>query len=36
MQRQGITYLGQDKEVAQAFIDKWKEQILKYEFNMWD
>lgn len=36
MQRQGTVYLGQDRKVAQAFIDKWKEQILKFEFNMWE
>ena len=31
---QGTIYLGQDKDVAQAFIDKWKKQILKYEFGI--
>lgn len=36
VKKQGVIYLGQDKEVAQAFIDKWKEQILKFEFNMWE
>ena len=33
---QGVTFLGQDEEVAQAFIDKWKPQILKYEFDVWE
>lgn len=33
---QGTTYLGQDKEVAQAFIDEWKDCILKYEFDVWE
>lgn len=33
---QGSTYLGQDRDVAQAFIDKWKPQILKYEFDVWE
>lgn len=33
---QGTVFLGHDKEVAQAFIDKWKEQILKFEFNIWE
>lgn len=33
---QGITYLGQDKDAVQAFIDKWKKQILKYEFDVWE
>ena len=35
-QYQGITYLGQDEEVAQAFIDKWKDCILKYEFGIFE
>lgn len=35
-QYQGITYLGQDEEVAQAFIEKWEKQILKYEFDVWE
>ena len=34
--RQGTTYLGQSATVAQAFIDKWKTQILKYEFDVWE
>ena len=34
--RQGTSYLGQDKEVAQAFIDEWKDCILKYEFDVWE
>lgn len=33
---QGATYLGQDEAVAQAFIDKWKHQILKYEFGIFE
>ena len=33
---QGTTYLGTDEEVAQAFIDEWKDCILKYEFNVWE
>lgn len=33
---QGSTYLGQDEAVAQAFIDKWKPQILKYEFGIFE
>lgn len=33
---QGTTYLGQDKAVAQVFIDKWKKQILKYEFGIFE
>ncbi len=36
MKKQGVTYLGTDKEVAQAFIAKWKECILKYEFDIWE
>lgn len=36
MQRQGTTYLGQDKKAVQAFIDEWKDCILKYEFDMWE
>lgn len=31
---QGMIYLGQDKDVAQAFVDKWYKQILKYEFGI--
>ena len=31
---QGQIYLGQDKDVAQAFVDKWYKQILKYEFGI--
>lgn len=31
---QGTIYLGQDKDVAQAFVDKWGKQILKYEFGI--
>lgn len=34
--RQGTSYLGQDEEVVQAFIDKWKDCILKYEFDIWE
>lgn len=30
----GIIFLGQDKDVAQAFLDKWEKQILKYEFGI--
>lgn len=30
----GVIFLGQDKDVAQAFVDKWYEQILKYEFGI--
>lgn len=33
---QGITYLGTDKAVAQDFIEKWKKQILKFEFDVWE
>ena len=36
IRNQGITYLGQDEAVAQAFIDKWKDCILKYEFDVWE
>jgi len=31
---QGTIYLGTDEDVAQAFIDKWRKQILKYEFGI--
>lgn len=31
---QGSVYLGTDINVAQAFIDKWCKQILKYEFSI--
>lgn len=31
---QGVIYLGQDQDVAQAFVDKWYKQILKYEFGI--
>lgn len=31
---QGVIYLGQDEDVAQAFLDKWYKQILKYEFGI--
>lgn len=31
---QGSIYLGQDEDVAQAFLDKWYKQILKYEFGI--
>lgn len=31
---QGAIYLGQDVTVAQAFVDKWHKQILKYEFDI--
>lgn len=34
--RQGTTFLGQDREVAQAFIDDRKDCILKYEFDVWE
>lgn len=34
--RQGTVYLGTDPEVAQAFIDKWHDEILKYEFDVWE
>lgn len=33
---QGITYLGQDEDAVQAFIDKWHDEILKYEFDVWE
>ena len=33
---QGVTFLGQDEDVAQAFIDKWHDEILKYEFDIWE
>ena len=33
---QGVIFLGTNKVVAQAFIDKWKKQILKYEFDVWE
>lgn len=33
---QGTIFLGADKEVAQAFIDKWKPQILKHEFGIFE
>lgn len=33
---QGSTYLGQDRDVAQAFVEKWKPQILKFEFDVWE
>lgn len=36
IKKQGVTYLGQNKEVAQAFIDEWKDCILKYEFDVWE
>ena len=36
VKKQGVTYLGQDKEVAQAFIEVWKDGILKYEFDIWE
>lgn len=36
VKRQGTTFLGQDEEVAQAFIDEWKDCILKYEFDIWE
>lgn len=36
VKKQGVTYLGQDREVAQAFIDEWKDCILKYEFDIWE
>lgn len=36
LKKQGVTYLGQDKEVAQAFIDEWKDCILKFEFDVWE
>lgn len=29
-----VICLGQDEEVAQAFVDKWYKQILKYEFGI--
>ena len=31
---QGQIYLGQDQDVARAFVDKWYKQILKYEFGI--
>lgn len=31
---QGTIYLGTSEDVAQAFVDKWKKQILKYEFGI--
>ena len=31
---QGTTYLGQDRDIAQAFLDKWYKQIMKYEFGI--
>ena len=34
VKKQGVTYLGTDREVAQAFIDEWKDCILKYEFDI--
>lgn len=34
--RQGTVYFGEDLEVAQAFIDKWNDCILKYEFDIWE
>ena len=36
VKKQGVTYLGKDKEVAQAFIEVWKDCILKYEFDVWE
>lgn len=33
---QGVIFLGADMDVARAFIDKWKKQILKYEFDVWE
>lgn len=36
VKKQGVTYLGGDKKVAQAFIDEWKDCILKYEFDIWE
>ena len=33
-QVQGTVYLGNDFGIAQAFIDKWYKQILKYEFGI--
>ena len=30
---QGMIYLGQDEDVAQAFVDQWYKQIMKYEFD---
>ena len=36
VKKQGVTYLGTDKEVAQAFIEVWKDCILKYEFDVWE
>lgn len=36
IKKQGVTYLGTDEEVAQAFIDEWKDCILKYEFDVWE
>lgn len=36
VKKQGVTYLGTDREVAQAFIDEWKDCILKYEFDVWE
>ena len=36
VKKQGVTYLGTDKEVAQAFIEVWKDCILKYEFDIWE
>lgn len=36
VKKQGVTYLGQDREVARAFIDEWKDCILRYEFDVWE
>lgn len=33
-QAQGTVYLGNDFGIAQAFLDKWYKQILKYEFGI--
>lgn len=33
---QGTTYLGTDAIVARAFIDEWHDEILKYEFGIWE
>ena len=34
--KQGVNYLGEDKRKVQAFIEKWKDCILKYEFDVWE